>query len=79
MGQKKFSSQFMAHCRRELLHEQWKILLDEDFLHAYQYGLVVECDGATCRFFPRIFTYSADYQEKYVCSEYLALQLIMLC
>jgi hypothetical protein len=43
------------------------LLLDEEFLNAYQHGMVIECcDGATRRFYPRIFTYSADYQEKYV-------------
>lgn len=55
----------MAHCRRELVHEVWKILLDEDFLHAYRFGMVIECiDGQERRIYPRIFTYSADYPEK---------------
>ncbi|RDB22554.1 hypothetical protein Hypma_009968 [Hypsizygus marmoreus] len=32
---------------------------------AYHHGLVVTClDGITRRFYPRIFTYSADYPEK---------------
>jgi hypothetical protein len=33
------------------------------------------CDGITWRFYPRIFTYLADYPEKYVylsnCEHYL--------
>ena len=56
----------MTHCRCEVLHAQWNILLDEEFLEAYKHGIVVECcDGIKCRFYPRILIYSADYQEKY--------------
>ena len=55
----------MIHCRRELMHGVWKFLLDEDFIHAYKYGMVVKCvDGIKRRLFPRFFTYSADYPEK---------------
>jgi hypothetical protein len=55
----------MTHCRRELMHGVWKFLLDEDFIHAYKYGLVVNCvDGIERRVYPRFFTYSADYPEK---------------
>jgi hypothetical protein len=57
----------MTHCRREVLHAQWKLLLDPEFLHAYVHGIVIECcDGVLRRFYPRIFIYSADYQEKCV-------------
>lgn len=57
----------MAHCHRELTHEQWRLLLDNEFLHAYEHGIVMQCgDGVMRRFHPRIFTYSADYPEKYV-------------
>ena len=59
------SSKFIAHCRRELLHAQWEIMLDDDFLEAYQHGIVFKCcDEITRRFYPRILTYSADYKEK---------------
>lgn len=35
-----------AHCRRELMHEIWCLLMDDDFLHAYQHGIVILCtDG----------------------------------
>lgn len=63
---KSASSALLAHCRRELFHAAWKELLkDEEFLHAYQYGIVLKCsDGVTRRLFPRIFSYSADYPEK---------------
>lgn len=58
-----------AHCRRELFHSCWEILLDEDFVSAYHHGIVLVCaDGVARRVFPRIFTYSADYPEKYVLS-----------
>lgn len=42
-------------------------MLDEELLKAIVEGLVIECsDGVTRRFFIRIFTYSADYPERYV-------------
>ena len=57
--------QILAHCRRELVHGVWRIVLDDDFLHAYKYGIVIKChDGVVRRVYPRIFTYSADYPEK---------------
>lgn len=66
-GDKVPSKQFMTHCRRELLHAQWEILLDDDFLEAYKHGIVIECcDGTKFRFYPRILTYSADYPEKVI-------------
>lgn len=65
-GGKGASDAFLTHCHRELLHGQWKILLDDEFLEAYQHGIVIECcDGIRRRFYFRIFTYSADYPEKY--------------
>jgi hypothetical protein len=55
----------MAHCRREALHAQWEVLLDDEFIDAYMHGVVIKCcDGITRRFYPRIFIYSADYPEK---------------
>ncbi|KAF7292226.1 hypothetical protein MIND_01250000 [Mycena indigotica] len=55
----------MTHCRRELFHAVWKFLLDDEFLHAYRYGIVIRCaDGVERRVYPRIFMYSADYPEK---------------
>ena len=57
--------QILTHCRRELMHGVWRILLDDDFLHAYKYGIVIKChDGVERQVYPRIFTYSADYPEK---------------
>ncbi|KAJ3882463.1 hypothetical protein F5051DRAFT_494399 [Lentinula edodes] len=55
----------LTHCRRELMHSVWKFLLTDDFIHAYRYGIVIECgDGVKRRIYPRFFTYSADYPEK---------------
>ena len=55
----------MAHCRREIYHAQWAIILDDEFLEAYEHGIVIQCcDAIQRRFYPRIFTYSADYKEK---------------
>jgi len=66
-GGKRPSPAFMTHCHRELTHEQWKILLDDDFIEAWKHGIVIMCwDGVKHRFYPRIFTYSADYPEKWV-------------
>jgi hypothetical protein len=56
----------LTHCRRELFHGVWRILLDTAFCDTYIHGIVVRCpDGIQRRIFPRIFTYSADYPEKY--------------
>ena len=58
---------FMTHCHREFFHAQWRELLDDEFLDAYEHGVVIKCcDGITRRFYPRIFAYSADYPEKLV-------------
>ncbi|KAJ3548000.1 hypothetical protein NMY22_g1435 [Coprinellus aureogranulatus] len=55
----------LTHCRRELMHGVWRILFDDDFVHAYKYGIVIKClDGIERRVFPRVFSYSADYPEK---------------
>jgi len=43
----------------------WLLLLDDEFMHAYEHGIILEFpDGKNRRVFPRIFTYSADYPEK---------------
>lgn len=62
----------MTHCHREFFHSQWKELLDDDFMEAYEHGVVIECcDGIKRRFYLRIFSYSADYPEKSVTSHLL--------
>ncbi|KAF8599346.1 hypothetical protein BDV93DRAFT_449512, partial [Ceratobasidium sp. AG-I] len=59
------SEALITHLRHELMHEVWKYLLDDDFIDAWNNGIVIECaDGHKRRVFPRILTYSADYPEK---------------
>ena len=51
------------------MHKVWDCILDDDFTQAYEHGFTMEClDGVWRRCYPRIFTYSADYPEKYVTS-----------
>jgi Plavaka transposase len=49
-----------------MFHAQWKILLsDDDLQTSMKHGIVISCnDGIERRFFPRFFTYTADYPEK---------------
>ncbi|KAF9501634.1 hypothetical protein BDN71DRAFT_1584712 [Pleurotus eryngii] len=55
----------LTHCRRELIHAIWRLLLNDEFVHAYKYGIIIMChDGVERRVFPRIFTYGANYPEK---------------
>ena len=55
----------MTHVKREIIQKVWELLLDDDFVAAYQNGVIIECaDGLFRCYFPRIFTYSADYPEK---------------
>lgn len=57
----------LTFLKRELVHAVWSHLLTDTFVDAYAFGIVVLCaDGVTRRLFPRLFTYSADYPEKYV-------------
>ena len=57
----------IKHCRRELMHAQWNVLLDAEFIKAYEHGIVSQCcDGIRRRFYPRFITYAADYKEKWV-------------
>ncbi|EJF64367.1 hypothetical protein DICSQDRAFT_54144 [Dichomitus squalens LYAD-421 SS1] len=51
--------------KHDLMQKIWLQLLDADFMHAFEHGMLVECgDGVLRRLFPRIFLYSADYPEK---------------
>ena len=55
----------LRHCKRDLMHAVWLLLLDTDFMEAYEHGLLMKCgDGIVHRIFPRFFSYSADYPEK---------------
>lgn len=54
-----------THCKRELFHGVWKLLLDKKFIRAYKHGILLEFpDGRIRRVYLRIITYSADYPEK---------------
>lgn len=70
MGRKPTDA-FITLCHREYFHRQWDVLLNEEFLDAYENGIKILCgDGVIRVFYPRIFTYSADYPEKYVLLAY---------
>ena len=43
----------------------WLLLLDDDFMHAYMYGIELDfVEDDPYIFFPRFFTDSKDYPEK---------------
>lgn len=72
------SKSLITHVHREIMHVQWAILLDDEFLEVYVHGIVLECsDGIKRRFYPRIFTYSADYPEKLVALHFYPLLLLI--
>ncbi|KAG8696869.1 hypothetical protein FRC08_006873 [Ceratobasidium sp. 394] len=61
----KLQPALLAHCKREIFHNCWRILLDDDFIDAYKHGMNVKYSNGVERcLYPRIFTYSADYPEK---------------
>ncbi|KAG2348745.1 hypothetical protein BDR05DRAFT_980136 [Suillus weaverae] len=69
------TAEVLTHCRHELMQAIWLLLMDDDFMHAYEFGIVIEfLDGICRRVFPRFFTYSADYPEKTLlaCIKFLA-------
>ncbi|KAJ7060769.1 hypothetical protein C8F01DRAFT_1290667 [Mycena amicta] len=54
-----------THLKRELFHKIWELLLDGDFMDAYENGIKIKCfDGIVRLVFPRFFVYGADYPEK---------------
>ncbi|KAF7291204.1 GLOBIN domain-containing protein [Mycena indigotica] len=61
----KLRPEVVTHLKRELMHAVWAMLLDGKFLDAYENGIRIVClDGIERLFFPRFFTYGADYPEK---------------
>lgn len=59
------SRETLTHLSRECHNSMIDLLLDEEFMHAYEHGFVQKfSDGVTRRAFPRFFIYSADYPEK---------------
>jgi hypothetical protein len=78
LGGKRPSQAFLTQCCRGLLHAQWDILLDEEFIDVYQHGIPVPfCDVIFRRFYPQYFTHSTDYKEKYVASTSLSISVLM--
>jgi hypothetical protein len=64
-GGKVPADSLLSHCVHELFQRQWGVLLDDDLLDAMKNGKGLVCpDGLTRWFYPRVFTYSADYPEK---------------
>ena len=60
-------AEFKAWCNRHMFQEQWKAILDNEFMEAYLHRIIINCvDGMTWQFYPRIFIYIADYPEKSV-------------
>jgi Plavaka transposase len=61
------SATTITHLKCELVQKVWELLLDHEFMAAYELGIVITCaDGVTRQIYPRFFTYSADYPEKCV-------------
>jgi hypothetical protein len=55
----------LTHLRRELVHAIWRLLLNDNLLHAYSEGEPITlCDGIMRALFPRFLFHSADYPEK---------------
>jgi len=64
---KALSALILTHLKWELIHTIWELLMDEEFMHVYEHGIIIRCaDGIIWCVFPRFFTYGADYPEKYI-------------
>jgi hypothetical protein len=54
-----------AHLRRELMHGTLGLLIDAEFIHAYENSIEIEfADGITRLVFPRFVSYLANYPER---------------
>lgn len=52
------STAVLTHCKCELMQAIWFYLLDSNFLHAYEHGIIIRClDGISCQVFLQLFTY----------------------
>jgi hypothetical protein len=59
------SEKLKTHLKRELFHGTLGLLIDDDFLDAYENGIrILFADGVTRLVFPRFISYSADYPER---------------
>ncbi|KAF8675505.1 hypothetical protein AX14_005100, partial [Amanita brunnescens Koide BX004] len=69
------SSDVIMHCKRQLIHLIWLLILHNDFMHAYVHGFHhIFPDRIRQLLFPPLFTYATDYPEKVLlaCIRYLA-------
>lgn len=49
------------------MHGVWGHILDDEFITSYHHGFVMPClSGVWHCFYPRMFSYLANYPEKYV-------------
>ena len=65
MGHKGFIKPLLTHCCRELMHAQWMILLDNEFIEVHKHGIIILCcNGVLQQFYPCTLTYLSDYPEK---------------
>jgi len=61
------------------MHAVWSKILDDDFIHAYTYDIVIKgVDGVQQHVYPQLFTYSADYSKKYVIGIVLLVELVLI-
>ena len=61
------SADIITYLKHELIQKVWELLLDDEFIEAYEHSIVITCaDGITQQNFPCFFTYPADYPEKYI-------------
>ncbi|KAF8236149.1 hypothetical protein L208DRAFT_1136286, partial [Tricholoma matsutake] len=57
----------LTHLKQELMHAIWELILNNEFMEAYEHGIVIKCpDGILRQYYPQFFMYSADYLEKWV-------------
>jgi hypothetical protein len=55
----------LKHLKRDLFHAVWGVLIDDEFIHAYVYGLVLKLSDHISRLALLWFLiYSMDYPEK---------------
>ena len=43
LGNKGATIMLLTHCQREFFYKLWKLILDKEFMTAYQQGIVITC------------------------------------
>ncbi|KAK7452087.1 hypothetical protein VKT23_012192 [Stygiomarasmius scandens] len=60
------TGEVLKFLKREIMQAVWMLLLDDELLDAYVHGLLLICtDTVLRRLYPRFFSQSADYLERY--------------